>query len=251
MAEIIAICNQKGGVGKTTTAINLASCLAAAEKRTLLVDLDPQGNATTGLGVNKYEVETSIYDVLIGGADIRTSLMDVGLSYLKLIPSNTQLVGAEVELVDNVSRETFLKDRLEAVAQDYHYIIVDCPPSLGLLTINALTAANSVLIPVQCEYYAMEGMADLQRTVALVQKGLNPDLRIKGIILTMFDARNNLSHQVTNEIRNHFGESVFHSVIPRNVRLSEAPSYGKPIILYDVNSKGATSYLELAREVMR
>jgi len=250
MAEIIAICNQKGGVGKTTTAINLAACLAAAEKKTLLIDLDPQGNATTGLGVDKYGVERSIYNVLVESRDIRSVMIDVGLPFLKLVPSNTQLVGAQIELVDRVSRETIMKNCLEAVDADFEYIIVDCPPSLGLLTINALTAAQSVLIPVQCEYHAMEGVADLQRTVSLGQAGLNSSLIIKGIILTMFDARNNLSRQVSEEIRSHFGERVFHAVIPRNVRLSEAPSHGRPIILYDVASKGAASYLELAREVI-
>jgi chromosome partitioning protein len=251
MAEIISICNQKGGVGKTTTAINLAACLAAAEKNTLLIDLDPQGNATTGLGIDKYQIERSIYDVLINGADIRTAIIDLDLPFLKLVPSNSQLVGAQIELVGNVSRETQLKNRLETISGDFEFIIVDCPPSLGLLTVNALTAAQSVLIPVQCEYYAMEGMADLQGTVQLVRNGLNPGLTVKGIVLTMFDARNNLSHQVSTEIRNHFGEAVFQAVVPRNVRLSEAPSHGKPIILYDVSSRGAVSYLELAREVMQ
>jgi len=250
MVEIIAICNQKGGVGKTTTAINVAACLAAAEKNTLIIDLDPQGNATTGLGINKYEIKNGIYNVLIGDSDINTIQVDVGLPYLKLIPSNTQLVGAELELVEIVSRETILKQKLETINMVYDYIIIDCPPSLGLLTLNALTAAHSVLIPVQCEYYAMEGMADLQRTVALVQQSLNKNLIIKGIVLTMFDARNNLSHQVASEIRSHYGTKVFNAVVPRNVRLSEAPSHGKPIILYDVTSKGASSYLELANEFM-
>lgn len=251
MAEIISICNQKGGVGKTTTAINVAACLAAAEKKTLLIDLDPQGNATTGLGINKYEVEASIYDVLMRGADIKSVIQVLDLSHLSIIPSNTDLVGAELELVGVVSRETKLKEALSEIQDSYEYIIIDCPPSLGLLTLNALTAAQSVLIPVQCEYYAMEGMADLQRTIELVKKGLNTSLRIRGIVLTMFDPRNNLSRQVTEEVRQYFGEVVFESVVPRNVRLSEAPSYGKPIILYDVNSKGATSYLALAEEIMQ
>ena len=250
MAEIISICNQKGGVGKTTTAINVAACLAAAEKNTLLIDLDPQGNASTGLGINKYEVDASIYDVLMRGADIQTVIQGLDLAHLSIIPSNTELVGAELELVDLVSRETKLKEALAAVQDSYEYIIIDCPPSLGLLTLNALTAAQSVLIPVQCEYYAMEGMADLQRTISLVQKGLNPSLKVRGIVLTMFDPRNNLSRQVTEEVRQFFGDVVFSSVVPRNVRLSEAPSYGKPIILYDVNSKGAASYLALAQEIM-
>ena len=250
MAEIIAICNQKGGVGKTTTAINVAACLAAAEKNTLLIDMDPQGNASTGLGINKYEVEASIYDVLMRGVDIRTVIQNLYLSHLSIIPSNTELVGAELELVDLVSRETKFKEALAGIQDSYDYIIVDCPPSLGLLTLNALTAAQSVLIPVQCEYYAMEGMADLQRTIGLVQKGLNTSLKVRGIVLTMFDARNNLSRQVTEEVRQFFGDVVYESVVPRNVRLSEAPSYGKPIILYDVNSKGAASYLALAQEIM-
>jgi len=250
MAEIIAICNQKGGVGKTTTAINVAACLAAAEKNTLLIDMDPQGNASTGLGINKYEVEASIYDVLMRGVDIRTVIQNLYLSHLSIIPSNTELVGAELELEDLVSRETKFKEALAGIQDSYDYIIVDCPPSLGLLTLNALTAAQSVLIPVQCEYYAMEGMADLQRTIGLVQKGLNTSLKVRGIVLTMFDARNNLSRQVTEEVRQFFGDVVYESVVPRNVRLSEAPSYGKPIILYDVNSKGAASYLALAQEIM-
>jgi len=250
MAEIIAICNQKGGVGKTTTSINLSAALAAAEKRTLLIDLDAQGNTTTGMGLNKHEMQSSVYDVMVDGVDIGGVAIETELRHLRLVPSNTQLVGAEVELVGVVSRETRLKESLERIRGDFDYIIIDCPPSLGLLTLNALVAADSVLIPVQCEYYAMEGMADLQRTIGLIKADLNPNLSIKGIILTMFDARNNLSHQVQNEIRNHFKEAVFHVVIPRNVRLSEAPSHGKPILLYDVSSKGAQSYFDLAREVL-
>ncbi|MFH1830665.1 MAG: ParA family protein [Pseudomonadota bacterium] len=250
MAEIIAICNQKGGVGKTTTAINLSAALAAAEKKTLLVDLDAQGNSTTGLGFDKHRIQHSIYNVLTGEVDISTVQMDTELGFLKMIPSNTALVGAEVELVGFVSRETCLKKYLETVHHNFDYIIIDCPPSLGLLTLNALVASDSVLIPVQCEYYAMEGIADLQRTIQLVKGGLNKDLRIRGIILTMFDARNNLSRQVQSEIRNHFKDAVFQVVIPRNVRLSEAPSHGKPILLYDVTSKGAQSYFELAKEVL-
>ncbi len=200
--------------------------------------------------MDKYEVPQSIYNVLIDDVPIETTIRDVDLPHLNLIPSNTQLVGAELELISHVSRETRLKEKLASIESAYEYIIIDCPPSLGLLTLNALTSAQSVLIPVQCEYYAMEGMADLQRTISLVKDRLNPDLNVKGIVLTMFDARNNLSHQVSSEIRNHFGGTVFQSVIPRNVRLSEAPSYGKPIILYDVDSRGAVSYLELAKEVM-
>ncbi|MBT3181515.1 MAG: ParA family protein [Deltaproteobacteria bacterium] len=250
MAEIIAICNQKGGVGKTTTSINLSAALAAAEKRTLLIDLDSQGNATTGLGFDKHKVEYSIYNALIDGVDITSILLSTDLKYLKVVPSNTSLVGAEVELVGVVSRETRLKHLLQAVDDEFDYIIIDTPPSLGLLTLNALSAANSVIVPVQCEYYALEGIADLQRTISLVQDRINPELKIFGIVLTMFDSRNNLSHQVLTEVKTHFKEVVFHSVIPRNVRLSEAPSYGKPILLYDVNSKGAVSYFELAKEVL-
>ena len=250
MAEIIAICNQKGGVGKTTTSINLSAALAAAERRTLLIDLDSQGNATTGMGVDKHRVEQSIYDVITGETSIAAVRRDTDLEYLSLIPSNTSLVGAELELVDVVSRETRLKNALESFRGDYDYIIIDCPPSLGLLTLNALVAADSVLIPVQCEYYAMEGIADLQRTISLVKGSLNRDLTVRGIILTMFDSRNNLSRQVQSEVRSHFKEAVFHVVIPRNVRLSEAPSHGKPILLYDVSSRGAQSYFELAKEVL-
>ncbi len=250
MAEVIAICNQKGGVGKTTTAINLSAALAAAEKRTLLIDLDAQGNATTGMGIDKHHVAGSIYNVIIDEADLSTLRLDTELPFLKMLPSSPSLVGAEVELVSLVSRETRLKQRLDGIRNEFDYIIIDCPPSLGLLTLNALVAADSVLIPVQCEYYAMEGIADLQRTIALVKGRLNPGLATKGIILTMFDSRNNLSHQVQNEMRNHFKNAVFQVVIPRNVRLSEAPSYGKPILLYDVESKGAQSYFDLAKEIL-
>jgi chromosome partitioning protein len=250
MAEIIAICNQKGGVGKTTTAINLSAALAAAERRTLLIDLDAQGNATTGMGFDKHHVQGSIYNILIDEIEPSTAQCDTALPFLKMVPSSPELVGAEVELVGIVSRETRLKQRLESIRDRFDYIIIDCPPSLGLLTLNALVAADSVLIPVQCEYYAMEGIADLQRTISLVRGRLNPQLHIRGIILTMFDARNNLSHQVQGEIRNHFKNEVFNVIIPRNVRLSEAPSHGKPILLYDVTSKGAQSYFDLAKEVL-
>lgn len=250
MSEIITICNQKGGVGKTTTAINLSAALAAAEKKTLLIDLDAQGNATTGLGFDKHHIEKSTYDVLLGETSIISSIQKTEINFLDIIPSSPSLVGAEIELVEIVSRETCLKQSIEPVRNKYEFIIIDCPPSLGLLTLNALSTADSVLIPVQCEYYAMEGIADLQRTIALVRSRINPGIYIKGIILTMFDARNNLSSQVQQEIRNHFKESVFQVVIPRNVRLSEAPSHGKPIILYDINSRGALSYFELANEVL-
>lgn len=250
MAQIISISNQKGGVGKTTTAVSLASCLAAAEKKVLLLDMDPQGNATTGFGLDKRKIDKSIYDALIGRKGIAELACSTQIKSLQIVPSNNELAGAEIELVGLVSRETRLKIALKAVKDDYDYVIIDCPPSLGLLTLNAMTAADSLIIPVQCEYYAMEGMADLYQTIKLVRAHLNPALKIRGIVLTMFDARNNLSRQVVTEIREFFGDEVFHIVIPRNVKLSEAPSYGKPIILYDVMSKGAQSYFALASEVI-
>ncbi|MFH1654248.1 MAG: AAA family ATPase [Pseudomonadota bacterium] len=250
MAEIIAICNQKGGVGKTTTAINLSACLAAAEKRTLLIDIDAQANATTGLGIDKDNIPKTIYDVLMNDSDIESAILHTPLEYLKMIPSSGDLVGAEVELVSVLAREKRLKNSLEKINDDFDYIIIDCPPSLGIVTLNALTAANSVLIPVQCEFYAMEGMVSLHKTIEVVRDCLNPDLKVKGIVLTMHDKRNNLSAQVIDNIREYFKNKVFQVIIPRNVRLSEAPSHGKPIILYDVNSKGASAYLTLAQEVL-
>lgn len=250
MAHTIVIANQKGGVGKTTTAVNLAASLAAAEKRTLLVDMDPQANACSGLGMDKRTQELTIYNALLGESAVRDILVHTNLKHLDLLPSNTDLIGAEIELVTAFSRERKLKGVLEQVQGDYDYIVIDCPPSLGLLTVNALTAADSVLIPLQCEFYAMEGMSQLMKTIRLIQKDLNPQLKLLGILLTMFDGRNNLSHQVAEEIRRHFDKEVFEAVIPRNVRLSEAPSHGLPVLLYDIASRGATAYLELAREII-
>lgn len=250
MSHIISICNQKGGVGKTTTAVSLASCLAAAEKKVLLLDIDPQGNATTGFGLDKRSITGSIYDALIGRSTVSELACATEINSLQIVPSNNELAGAEIELVGIVSRETRLKMALKGEREKYDYIVIDCPPSLGLLTLNAMTAADSLIIPVQCEYYAMEGIADLYQTVKLVKAHLNPGLKVRGIVLTMYDGRNNLSRQVVTEVRQYFGEDVFQVVIPRNVKLSEAPSYGKPIILYDVSSRGAQSYFALAAEVI-
>ena len=250
MATIIAVANQKGGVGKTTTAVNLAASLAAAEMRTLLVDMDPQANACTGVGIDKSKLETTIYHVLLGEVDISEAILPTDLDLLRVAPSTTDLIGAEIELVSAFSRETKLKASLDQVRGEFDFIVIDCPPSLGLLTVNALTAADSVLVPLQCEFFAMEGLSQLMHTIHIIQQQLNQKLQIHGILLTMFDGRNNLSHQVSEEIRTHFNGKVFQTVIPRNVRLSEAPSHGLPVLLYDVSSKGAVAYLDLAREII-
>jgi chromosome partitioning protein len=251
VSRIIAIANQKGGVGKTTTAINLGACLAVAEKRTLVIDTDPQGNATSGLGIDKDELEKSIYDVLIEEAPIEGVVVHkVHFPYLDVVPATRDLVGAEVELVSRRNRETILRRAIDSVRDQYDFILIDCPPSLGLLTLNTLAASDSVLIPIQCEFYALEGLSQLLNTVTIVQKNLNPALQIEGVLLTMYDGRLNLSRQVADEAKEYFGPKVYKTTIPRNVRIAEAPSFGKPIVLYDILSVGAKSYLSLAKEVI-
>ena len=250
MGKIIAITNQKGGVGKTTTSVNLSACVAEAGKRTLLIDIDPQGNATSGLGKSG-EGELSVYDILLEGASAREAAIDTGYDGLMLIPAAIELAGAEIELVGADNREGLLKRALEEIRNDYDYIFIDCPPSLGLLTLNALTAADSVLVPIQCEYYALEGVGQLMNTVKLVRMKLNPGLQVEGIVLTMFDARTNLGAQVVQEVRRHFADEVFSTLIPRNVRLSEAPSYALPIHLYDSRCSGTVAYRQLAGELIK
>jgi chromosome partitioning protein len=249
MTKIVALANQKGGVGKTTTAINLGASVAACERRVLLVDIDPQANATSGLGVT--EANPSMYDVLIENMPLRDIIRPTEIPTLFLAPSSVDLVGAEVELRDAIGREYYLKRVLEPIAAEYDYILIDSPPSLGLLTVNGLTAANSVLVPLQAEYFALEGVSQLLATIDRVKSAVNPSLDVEGIVLTMYDERMNLARQVSEEVRNHFGEKVYKSVIPRNVRLSEAPSFGKPIILYDIRSRGSEAYVSLAREFIQ
>ena len=250
MGKVVAIANQKGGVGKTTTSVNLSSILAKRGKKVLIVDTDPQGNATSGLGIEK-ELEYSVYDVIVNEIDIDKTIKDTNIKNLKICPSNINLAGAEVELVSMISREQRLKEKLDLVKDQYDYIIIDCPPSLGLITLNTFTAADSVLIPIQCEFYALEGLGQLMNTINLVKKRLNKNLEIEGALLTMYDMRTNLSNQVVKEVSKYFGNNVYKTVIPRNVKLSEAPSYGMSIIEYDSRSKGAKAYDKLAKEFIK
>lgn len=251
MGKVIAIANQKGGVGKTTTAINLGASLAVLEKRVLIIDADPQANATSGSGFDIKKVKTSIYECLIEDADPNKIVLNSEINHLDLIPSHIDLVGAEIEMLNMNEREYMLRNVIDQVTDDYDYVLIDCSPSLGLITVNALTAANSVIIPVQCEYFALEGLGKLLNTINIIQRGLNPNLEIEGFLLTMYDSRLRLSNQVVEEVRKHFQQMVFDTIIQRNIKLSEAPSFGKPAVLYDAESRGAVSYLNLAREILQ
>jgi chromosome partitioning protein len=251
MNKVISIVNQKGGVGKTTTAVNLAASLALSGEKILLIDLDPQGNSTSGLGIIRDEVERTLYSVIAGDCSLSDAVVHTQIEQLYLVPSSADLLGAEIELIEKDGREGILAKALEDLKDSYRYIFIDCPPSLGLLTLNALVASDSVLVPVQCEYYALEGLSMLTKTIRRIQGSFNPRLDIKGIVLTMFDTRNNLAHQVVEEVRKHFGEKVYQTMIPRNIALGEAPSHGKPAMLYDMKSRGAQSYLALAKEILR
>ncbi len=251
MGKIIAVANQKGGVGKTTTNINLASCLAEQGKTVLTIDIDPQGNTTSGLGIRRDQIGKSIYDVLINGVPVQQAIMETEFYGLKLIPSNIELAGAEIEMVSMISRETILKKAIAGLREQFDFVLIDCPPSLGLITVNSLTAADVVLVPIQCEYYALEGLSQLMNTVKIVQKHLNTSLQIEGVVLTMYDARTNLSAQVVNEVKKYFKSKVYETIIPRNIRLGEAPSYGKPINAYDPTCAGTTAYNDLAKEIIK
>ncbi len=251
MGKIIAVANQKGGVGKTTTAINLGASLAVLEHKTLVIDVDPQANATSGLGIDHNKVKSSIYECMINDADVRSVIQQTDIPYLDVIPSHIHLVGAEVEMINLENREEQIQKTLAPICDEYAYIIIDCAPSLGLITINALSAAHALLIPVQCEYFALEGLGKLLNTIQIIQSRLNPSLEIEGILLTMYDSRLRLSNQIVEEVRTHFQKIVFETIIPRNVKLSEASSFGKPVVMYDGDSKGAISYLNLAREIVR